>query len=161
MPRVQKAHMGIEWLEIRRKELGLTHEYVADAIGRERSTTSRIMRGQTGFSVEDIPRLARALQVSVYDLLVGIGVLGGEVKANDPRYITISEEDLATVLAAVLDSGPGTQVPVPWLQRIVGVARKASEHVRSDAELAHDPSVLRGFARGLIAQEGSEPQSKA
>mgnify|MGYP001442318682 CR=1 FL=1 len=148
--------MGIEWLEKRRKELKLTHEHIAEKIGRERSTTSRIMRGTTGFGVNDIPRLASALQVSVYDLLVGIGVLGGEVKSADPRYITISEEDLATTLSAVLDRVPDSHFPELWPQTIVGIARRVSERVRNDEELG-DRKILRGFAQGLL--DGPAPQS--
>lgn len=159
--RVHNSHMGIEWLEERRKELDLSHEQIGDAIGRERSVASKIMRGKSGFTPNDIPRLAAALKVSPFDLLVSIGVLEGKSCYEHPEFITINEEHLVAVLEAALEGVSDIRVSRSWIQRIVGVARRASERARLDDRLAGNTSLVKGWAIAKIAEENPLPPPEA
>jgi transcriptional regulator with XRE-family HTH domain len=57
--------MRIKLIRTRRR---MTQEQLADAAGMHRTFVGQVERGQRGFNIASLPRLARALSVSIADL---------------------------------------------------------------------------------------------
>lgn len=70
MPRIHT-----EWLKARKKELRLSDERIAAAIGRDRSIVNRLISGALPFDTKYVDGLAKALQLSREDVLYRFGVL--------------------------------------------------------------------------------------
>lgn len=61
-------------LKQRRQELGISQEVLAERAGLHRTYIGDIERGARNLSLENIEKLAKALQISIYDLFANYGV---------------------------------------------------------------------------------------
>src|SRR4051794_16650262 len=55
---------------LRRRTVGMTQEQLAQAIGTSQNQVWRIESGQANITLDTLDRLARALKISVYELIL-------------------------------------------------------------------------------------------
>ncbi|HEY9282701.1 MAG TPA: helix-turn-helix transcriptional regulator [Pyrinomonadaceae bacterium] len=68
-----KSRFGLA-VKRRRQEMGLSQEALAEQAGLHRTYIGDIERGARNLSLENIEKLAKALQVSISDLFAKYGV---------------------------------------------------------------------------------------
>ena len=68
-----KSRFGFA-IKQRRQELGISQEVLAERAGLHRTYIGDIERGARNLSLENIEKIARALQISISDLFAKYGV---------------------------------------------------------------------------------------
>lgn len=114
-----KRELG-EFIQKRRKELGMTQEDLADLVGRDQHWVSRLERGIVRLpGPEELAQLAQALDVDVAVLLQAAGYLTGDVS---PQPRPVPDSPLAIYLRqldARADLDPETKAQIRALLRLV------------------------------------------
>lgn len=78
--------MDVEWFKSRKRELRVTDQAIADAIGRERSVANRVVNGGVAFDLKYVDGLAAVLRVERAEILRRVGALDGEdVSISDEK----------------------------------------------------------------------------
>ena len=72
-PSYVKSRFGLA-IKQRRQEIGISQEVLAERAGLHRSYIGDIERGARNLSLENIEKLANALQISISDLFAKYGV---------------------------------------------------------------------------------------
>lgn len=111
---VHNRRMDYEWFRQKKIDLDLTDAAIAEAAGRERSVTNKIMNGAGTFSHERADQLAALFKVRRLEMLVRLGYLrpddiinsrpGKPIGSNDDDVVEIASLDLS------LSMGPGTLI---------------------------------------------------
>jgi len=81
--RVHNGDMDIEWFKNRKRELRVTDQAIADAIGRERSVANRVINGGVSFDLKYVDGLAVVLQVERAEILRRAGAFGTEAAVTE------------------------------------------------------------------------------
>lgn len=68
-----KSRFGLA-IKQRRQEIGISQEILAERAGLHRTYIGGIERGTRNLSLENIEKLAKALQISISDLFANYGV---------------------------------------------------------------------------------------
>ena len=68
-----KSQFGLA-IKRRRQEIGISQEVLAERAGLHRTYIGDIERGARNLSLENIEKIARALQISISDLFAKYGV---------------------------------------------------------------------------------------
>ncbi len=66
--------MDKEWFKSRKRQVKVTDQDLADAIGRDRSVVNRIVNGEVRFDLFFVDGFARVLEVTAEELLARVGV---------------------------------------------------------------------------------------
>lgn len=120
--------MDTVWFKRRMKDIGLTQDELGARLGRDRSSTSKLLSGGVQVKVRQVPVLADALQVTIPEMLRRLGIDLGPMDQrpmNDAASRTASAQkpvlgiDRATlryafekVLLNFVDEADGTLEPV-------------------------------------------------
>lgn len=72
-PSYVKSRFGLA-VKQRRQEIGISQEVLAEHAGLHRTYIGDIERGARNLSLENIEKLAKALQISISDLFANYGV---------------------------------------------------------------------------------------
>jgi len=68
-----RSRLGLA-IKKRRQEIGISQEVLAERAGLHRTYIGDIERGARNLSLENIEKLAKALQISISDLFANFGV---------------------------------------------------------------------------------------
>lgn len=110
-----KSLVDTAWFKSRKREVGASDEKLASAIGRDRTTVTKIINGDVRFDLAFVDGFARVLQTTSHEILarVGVDVTGGGEPASD-QPVARSADGGETVEIIRLDlslpMGPGATV---------------------------------------------------
>lgn len=109
---VHNSTVDYAWFKTRKAELGLKDQQIADAAGRERSVVNKVVNGSGAFAADRADELAKLFEVSRTEMLVRMGFLRPEDRAdapiareNDVDMVGIQHIDLAYGLGATFSDG--------------------------------------------------------
>jgi transcriptional regulator with XRE-family HTH domain len=86
--------MDKEWFKARKRQVKVTDQDLADAIGRDRSVVNRIVNGEVRFDLVFVDGFSRLLEVSPEELLSRVGVPSADNLASNANAIGFQGDNL-------------------------------------------------------------------
>ena len=139
MRRVHNASMDTAWFKARKKELKVSDEKLAVAIGRDRTTVTKVINGDVRFDLAFVEGFADVLQVPREELLHHVGVLAGHQMAPAAKVA-----DQPTMRSA--DAGETVVIPRLDLSLPMGPGATVDDYVEEEP-IAFDAGYVRSFTR--------------
>jgi phage repressor protein C with HTH and peptisase S24 domain len=143
--------MDTAWFKARKKQLKVSDEKLAAAIGRDRTTVTKVINGDVRFDLAFVEGFASVLDVSPEDVLehVGVALEAGRVapsaKASAPENASRRQVSDQPVTRSV---GGGEVVLIPRLDLSLpmGPGATVDDYVEEEP-VAFDIGYLRAFTR--------------
>lgn len=132
--------LDTDWFEARRRDLNIKQDDIAEAIGRDRSVVSKMLRGKgSSITLDRVPALAQLYRVSQSEILRRAGLRIEEAESSEESLVTIDRApDQIPVAASSLHAG---------LLEVGGI--EYASIPRYDARLSAGP--------GALAESNAEP----
>lgn len=90
MEKIQPAALKI--IDEARKQLKITHEHIAERLGKERSVVTKMLSGKSGMRTSDLIKIANMLNLNTSQLIT---ILRNETKKQTEDYDKINWRDLS------------------------------------------------------------------
>jgi hypothetical protein len=108
---VHNAPMDVEWFRQRKRELKITDQAIAEAIGRERSVANRIINGGVAFDFRYADGLARVFQVDRMEILRRAGLIDVIPEIDQPATIPPPNGEILN-MEKTSDGPPHQDLPI-------------------------------------------------
>lgn len=142
---LHKPRVDTAWFKARKRELKISDERIAETIGRDRTTVTKIINGDVRFDLSYVDAFAAILQVSAAEILTRVGVAVGakEVSAPPPAPAgVVADQPVARSVGA----GEIVEITRLDLSLPMGPGATVDDYVEHEP-LVFDAAYVRSFTR--------------